>query len=377
MVDLDVPSFYALITSCRMFYDAYKSDKGVTLYKVTINALGSTFPLAIALQAAIRSDWTGISLLNSRTCKDDLLQKIHKFGHEYLDPNNKQTIRPEDLSLRFAWEITSFHSIVERFAREFTEEQIAAASRKLDASMEWSRDGPARPATSTELSRVQSALYYMEISRVLLPDSGNNDHYRLPRDMLWHYSPPWDIATTYGVCRFLDRRVYRYLEKASDVLRNAALGGGIEFDVWYLKIGLRGIDRLTDEEFGPGIIDAIESTRVRFGPSRCFLPAPGWGCTWLRPVEKGSKTRSLDIDHILARFPREDDGPCINWYHNIMIYSDMGRRPRPWKIAWWDLARTHEIFGDTSGIEEIKEMARGKVCGPSDKIDYCKVAGYY
>lgn len=94
--------------------------------------------------------------------------------------------------------------------------------------------------------------------------------------------------------------------------------------------------------------------------------------------------RSFNIDHLLARFPQEENGACDNWYFTIISeqhnpqYTDS--QPLPSETAWWDRARINTVFpGILPSIAEIQDMAGGnEYIGNSfePEIDHCKEIGY-
>ncbi|KAI1803434.1 hypothetical protein F4811DRAFT_524799 [Daldinia bambusicola] len=377
MVNLDVLSFYALATTCQAFYNTYKCDNGITLCNIVANALGSNFPLAIALQAAIRSDLTPLlSKIPRDAYLDRILDEIHQFGRKYLDPTNQQIPRPEDFSLSFAWEIMSFHSIVEELARKFIEVILI---RELD--QRW--DIRPRPPTDTEVARVQAAFYYLEISRELLPLEGTSAELR---NMLWHYAPPWDAVTAGKVTSFLEEYVDAFTEIEIPRLNATRLTPNKALRRWNPKLGLRAIDKLANGEFKPKFVYLIAPAEADSSPAAYFVPTDRWGLTWLRPVAQGFGCRSLNIDHILARFPLEDRGPFFNWYYNVVVDHGHDLIPRlqsrPEETAWWDVARIREAFdvsGNTCSVEGMEYIAKGKVIRGEftiDPIDFCKECGY-
>ncbi|KAI2782240.1 hypothetical protein F4815DRAFT_498134 [Daldinia loculata] len=372
MIKLDITSLYALVTTCKVFYNIHKSDRGFILRAITKNALGDALPSAMALHVARRTDWETESPAYSR---DELMDQIHKFGRTYLDRNNKTLICPEDFSFSLAWELVSFHSIVENFALKLMEETLS------DMYFHNFRGHPIPKPTSTEIARVQLTFYCMEISRELLPFhvSGPDSHLdnERPWEMLWHYFAPWENRIAEVITYFLDKCLDNAISRGSINMGDSA------YYEWYTALGLRGFDKLADDEFVSRNAANIETNRYPFR-CICYFGLGVSGFTWLRPVGETLMVRSFNIDHLLARFPQEENGACDNWYFTIISeqhnpqYTDS--QPLPSETAWWDRARINTVFpGILPSIAEIQDMAGGnEYIGNSfePEIDHCKEIGY-
>ncbi|KAI1655921.1 hypothetical protein F4813DRAFT_397852 [Daldinia decipiens] len=373
MANLNITSLYALITTCKEFYDINKSSKGFILRAITTNALGDALPWAMALHAARRADW-GTTL--PRHSRGELLDQIHKFGRRYLNRNNKTLIYPEDFSFSLASELISFHSIVEKFSLKFMEETTS------DMYFHYFRGHPIPKPTNTETGRVQLTFYCMEISRELLPfyvtQPDELEDNERPWQMLWHYFAPWENRIAEAIsCLFLDKLI------DNAVSRGLIMMGGSAYYEWYTVLGLRGFDKLADDEFVSRNAANIEAGQ-KFFRCVCYFALGESGFTWLRPVGGNLMVRSFNMDHLLARFPQEENGSCDNWYFTIISEQHnpqyAGFQPLPDETVWWDRARINAVFpGILPSIAEIQDMAEGNVYIQDffePEVDYCKEIGY-
>ncbi|WP_233597601.1 hypothetical protein, partial [Corallococcus sp. CA041A] len=57
--------------------------------------------------------------------------------------------------------------------------------------------------------------------------------------------------------------------------------------------------------------------------------------------------RSLNIDHIIARFSSQENGPRDSWFLLLMssvIPGKINARLKTGHTAFWDLARIHDAY---------------------------------
>ncbi|KAI0119825.1 hypothetical protein F4814DRAFT_413483 [Daldinia grandis] len=375
MMNLDITSLYKLITTCKVFYEIHKSDKGLILQAVTSNALGDALPLAIALHAARRVTWGTKSPAHSH---DELVDRVHKFGRKYLNRNNTP-IFPEGFSPTMAWEFLSFHSVVEKFSLEFMDETMA------DMYFRNFRGHRIPKPTNTEIARVQATFYCMEIARELFPFHVDrpSDHSEGERawGMLWHYFAPWENRIAESITVFLEEVLADAIDQAS--IDTEAVDSYYWSNYWYSLFGLRGFDKLADEELISRNTTSIDTQERHLRCDGYFVLAES-GFTWLKPVGGNVMVRSFSMEHLLARFPQEEYGACDNWYFTtISKYRNphhAGLRPLPLETVWWDRARINTVFpGILPSIAEIQGMVEGKqyiwdLSQP--ELDYCEEIGY-
>ncbi|KAF3069072.1 hypothetical protein GL218_08064 [Daldinia childiae] len=373
MEALDITSLYALVTTCKDFYNIQKKYGGIILRTITTNALGDALPSAMALHAARLTEW--VTELPAYS-DDELVVLVHNFGRRYLN-RNEIWINPQDFSFPMAWELISFHRIVEHFAEEFMEDTLS------DTYLRNSRDNIILEPTSTEIARVQLTFYCMEISRELLPfhvtGLNGGEGNELSWQMLWHYFAPWENRIAEEITDFLDKYLGNAICQGSINMRQ----GDVVYNSWYAATGLRGFDKLADDE-----VVSLNTADIETSPEvfrrKCYF-APGVsGFTWLRPVSGDLMVRSFNIDHLLATFPQKENGACDNWYFTIVseqhnpLYADS--ELLPWETAWWDRARINTVFpGILPSIAEIQDMAEGNeytggIFEPD--VDYCAEIGY-
>ncbi|KAI0848485.1 hypothetical protein F5Y00DRAFT_262581 [Daldinia vernicosa] len=392
MLNLDISSLYALFTTCRHFYNIYKSDGGIIIREITTNALGDFLPSAIALYAARRAEWVTELHVYSPS---QLVDRIHRFGRKYLDRNNRPSLDRQDFSLSLAEELISFHSTVEKFALQFMEESLSEMFLNP-------RGRPIPKPTSTEISRVQLTFYCMEISRELLPykissgsdsDSEDSEHEmddERPWEMLWHYFTPWENRIAESITKFLDKFIDGVV---TQVIDGIVTQGPIELiergtmvtGHWYILMGLQGVEGLADGSFDLEFISRIAADkRIDWSPLRhiSYFSHAMSGFTWLRPAGGSLRVRSLNMDHLLARFPQEENGACDNWYFTIISEQ---HNPEAYLsllsgILWWDRDRTNAQYpGVLPSTAEIQDMAEGKEYIGREfvpEVDYCKEIGY-
>ena len=65
------------------------------------------------------------------------------------------------------------------------------------------------------------------------------------------------------------------------------------------------------------------------------------GGTYLRPAGGNLAFRIPNIDHILARFPRDDDGPCAMWFYRLHAKKRDIALDIETDKQWWDRAYIH------------------------------------
>ncbi|KAK7757511.1 hypothetical protein SLS62_000526 [Diatrype stigma] len=138
----------------------------------------------------------------------------------------------------------------------------------------------------TEVARAQRGFYAIEITRVLLPYEVLDDFEFDPAwNVLWHYFSPWE------------NRIARDIE------------------IWILFM--------------------LEWYEI--------------GLSWMRMSPDDTMYRSLNIDHIIARYPEVEIGARDLWYYLIYVgcktdKSQMEINIEYECISWWDLARFQTLY---------------------------------
>ncbi|OTA81273.1 hypothetical protein M434DRAFT_37590 [Hypoxylon sp. CO27-5] len=376
MENTDITSVRALACTCRHFRNIYKKSYGLITHSITLKAIGeNVLPFAIARYAATQADWKAQWPLPSY---DELMENVHRFGRKYLIRTKKElSIHPKDFSFAMASEIISFHSIVERLS-------LAYARWSMD-DIYKDKISSAPAPTGTEMTRIQVALYAIEITRELLPFSlthPNADD--IVWDMLWHYFTPWESRLAWDIDTFL----------AEDIIKRKCLPASPNtvsredlIIAWLSKYGLRGLDRLNrrDSLLLSFLHLEIELREFPFRFQRYCIHDPEGG-TWLKPVGGDIMTRSFNIDHIMAMFPQEDTGACDNWLFDMAaIYLDeeglSGQIPVG--TSWWDLARIYAVYPSTlPTMEQMQALLKHEEFDASyftleGDPDFCREIGYY
>ncbi|KAI1134753.1 hypothetical protein F5Y05DRAFT_421923 [Hypoxylon sp. FL0543] len=368
--NVDINSVPALARTCRSFHKVYHQNSGLITHAIAVNTLGGVLPFAIAHYAAVRADWKACWPLPP---EDELVENIHQFGRKYLDRTKAElAIHPKEFTFDMVAEMVAFHSVIEKWALVYTVEYIPDM---FDVS--WTT-----PITTTEMDRVKIGMYTIEISRTLLPFIiDDDDLIEKPWEMLWHYFPPWENRIAWDIDNFFTAVVGTYYSEAYPEEEIDS-----EF-TWLSNWGIRGLDRLDDMDFLESSLDDLEAASVEkiFQNARfCRRDYPA--STWLKPVGQDMTKRSLDIKHILARFPQDDTAACQMWYFELCkdvgLFKGRGHGPSD-SSKWFDLARVHAVHpGVVPSLEEMQAAAEGKEYVSeyytlSTEPDYCREIGYY
>ncbi|RYP85755.1 hypothetical protein DL769_000929 [Monosporascus sp. CRB-8-3] len=359
LMNVDIDSLPAIAKTCRAFYETYRNQRGPITYSITSNALGGVLPLAIASYAASGTAWRAQWPLPSG---DVLMKQVHEFGRKYLDRTKEDPpIRKHEFSFAIASEMIAFHRIVE----EWTPRYIGWAMDKAYRDLE-EQSSPGAP-TVTEVTRVQGALYAIQICRELLPFEIHQDGVRdKPFELLWHYFAPWENTLAWNIVEFL----YEIIgEKYPD---DEDLADHVIHDLiddlaarWLSKYGIRGLANLGDDDYirssFKGLADDCLERPFR---SECFC-SDLVGCSWLKLAGGDIKIRSLDIDHIVARYAQEENGARDYWFFclvdDLECFRDTRGLPGEAHViaVWWDLPRINAaITGVLPSMEKMQAMTK-------------------
>ncbi|RYP06530.1 hypothetical protein DL765_009451 [Monosporascus sp. GIB2] len=359
LMSVDIDSLPATAKTCRAFYDSYRTHRGPIIYGITSRALGGVLPLAVASYAASGVAWKAQWPLPSG---DEPLKQVHEFGRKYLDRSKKiLPIQKHEFTFAMASEMIAFHRIVEEWTPRYIGWAMDVAYRDQEE-----RSSAGAP-TVTEVTRVQGGFYAIQICRELFPFVIFEGEVRdRAFDLLWHYFAPWENTLAWNIDEFLyevtvEKYPYDYGDLADHVIHEM-----METHLatrWLAKYGIRGLAGLGDDDYMRASFKDLADDCVErpFRP-HCFC-ADLVGCSWLKLAGEDIMIRSLNIDHILARYAQEENGARDYWFFGLVddihSFKDTGGLPGDANGAavWWDLPRINAaITGDLPSMEKMQAM---------------------
>ncbi|KAI1081871.1 hypothetical protein F5B20DRAFT_36299 [Whalleya microplaca] len=380
--ELDLDSLHSMILSCRGFYDAFIAADRLISFAITVKSMPpDLLSIALARYAATQADWNQSAI---PTPQDKLPGNVKEFAGRYLVRTpNPRLIAPSTFNIKAASEMLSLHHIISKLAGIYLEHQIHSHNDEspfLYRKTVWQASGP-------EIGRVQKALYITEILRELLPsldpdvDSIPTDNFlTAPFNQFWEFFSPWENQLVASVTASLFQVVHGKnfdlkplgLTHMYPMTTHAPRPHMYEL---FFELGLRGVGRLLlkqddDNSTAETVFLASKQRRKHYGNR---VACTNIGLEWLLPLPADTKHLSLDINHLLEKYPEEDTGPRDFWYCSLIITIRQLRGPfwaRPQTsfespgslLPWADRARLDQSL--KSRLPSIEEMAQ-------------EVAGFY
>ncbi|RYO80331.1 hypothetical protein DL766_001659 [Monosporascus sp. MC13-8B] len=343
LMSVDIDSLPTIAKTCRAFYESYRTHRGPIIYGIASRALGGALPLAIASYAAGGTAWKA----------------------RWPLPSGDGPMKQHEFTFAMASEMIAFHRIVE----------------------EWA------PSTHGYRSdESPGGFYAIQICRELFPFEIYEDEVRdRAFDLLWHYFAPWENTLAWNIDEFLyDIIEKKYPDDDEDLADHPIheLSENHLATRWLAKYGIRGLASLGDDDYMRSSFKDLADDCVEHPfRSDCFC-SDLVGCSWLKLAGEDIMIRSLDIDHILARYAEEENGARDYWFFgladDIHCFKDTKRLPGDANGAavWWDLPRINAATtGALPSMEKMQAMTRNDEYDASPYIletdgDYYQELGF-
>ncbi|KAH9889208.1 hypothetical protein F4778DRAFT_796869 [Xylariomycetidae sp. FL2044] len=376
----DIPS---LVLSHRTLRDDYNKSKLLIHQAIVRRVIDPTvLPLAFARYWAVNTHW-GVNTHWCHGVSDNTLEsdrryarKVKKFVGLLINPATAMPIPLASFTYDMALELVRIHEFVTSLQKGFIlhDESLEARFFEQHRALRPTL-GQQREYTLSEISRIQQSVYLVDIVQhisesqdpdVLYLRSSHGPPYGNMHLHFWKHLPPWQTELTRQVGWFVVELACRFPDPNLIQSEDSGLMSVEDRFFWFNMF--KGLQALQKNLRGLEISQSWKDGQKRSSPYTGLKDTQLFCST-------GPNRKSLNIQHLVNRFPESDSGPRDHWFYFMAtmytgrkifhendpyttVYSLEHRRaPLALSGLFWDRARLNEVCPYIPTMERMMAVA--------------------